>query len=94
MPLSINEAVKAGIERLRLDKWANPEDHIKITIIADPKTGERQLGPWWELWSPINEQVNGCNPVKNLIVGSTGLGNLDAEVWTIYAPLSSGKSHD
>lgn len=26
MPLSIHEAVKAGVERLRLDKWANPDD--------------------------------------------------------------------
>lgn len=84
MPLSINEAVKAGIDRLRLDKWANQHDHIKITIVKDPVTGERWLGPWWELWSPINERVNGCNPVKNLIVGEMGLGDPDKPCWTVY----------
>jgi len=86
MPLSINEAVKAGIERLRLDKWANPDDHIKIVITKHPETGERCLGVWWELWSPINEEINGVNPVKNLIIGPMGLGDLNACHWTIYAP--------
>ena len=86
MPLSINEAVKAGVERLRFDKWANPEDHIKITITKHPETGERYLGAWYELWSPINEEINGRNPVKNMIIGEMGLGNLDACIWTIYAP--------
>jgi hypothetical protein len=87
MPVSINEAVKAGIERLRLEKWANTDDHIKITIINNPETGERWLGPWWELWSPMNEEINGRNPVKNLIVGEMGLGDLDNPCWTIYAPI-------
>ena len=41
MPLSINEAVKAGADRLRLDRWANPDDHIKIKITRNPETGER-----------------------------------------------------
>lgn len=86
MPLSIHEAVKAGVERLRLAKWANPDDHVRITIAKDPETGERCLGPWYELWSPINEDVNGQNPVKNLIIGEVGLGDLDDPCWTIYAP--------
>lgn len=86
MPLSINEAVKAGVERLRLDKWANTDDHIKITIVKDPKTGERWLGPWYELWSPINERVNSRNPTTNMIIGPLGLGDLDACIWTIYRP--------
>lgn len=88
MPLSINEAVKAGVERLRRDNWANADDHIKITITKNPETGERWLGPWWELWSPINEEINGRNPLKFLIIGEMGLGNLDACVWTIYAPVA------
>ena len=87
MPLSINEAVKAGVTRLRLDRWANKDDHIKITITKDPETGERCLGVWYELWSPINESVNGRNPLTNLIVGELGLGNLDTPVWTIYTPV-------
>jgi hypothetical protein len=84
MPLSINEAVKAGVERLRLDKWANPDDHIRITITKDPETGEPYLGWWYELWSPINEEINGRNPVKSIVVGELGLGDLNAPRWTIY----------
>lgn len=87
MPLSINEAVKAGVERLRLDKWANKHDHIKITITKDPETGERCLGPWYELWSPINERTNGVNPTMNPIIGGLGLGDLNDPCWTIYAPV-------
>lgn len=86
MPLSINEARIAGIERLRLARWANKDDHIKITIMKDPVSGENWLGPWWELWSPINEETNGRNPVKNLAVGPNGLGDLDDPCWTIYVP--------
>lgn len=85
MPLSINEAVTAGITKLRLAKWLNPADHIEIAILKErPDGGENQLGPWWSLWSPMNEEVNGRNPVKNLVVGPMGLGDLDDEVWTIY----------
>ena len=91
MPISINEAVRGGVERLRLDHWANPADHIKITIVKDPRTGARMLGPWWELWSPINEKVNGRNPVRNLVAGTgMGLGDLDEACWTIYAEPETG----
>jgi len=89
MPLSINEAVRAGVNRLRLDKWSNKHDHIKLTIVVNAENGERMLGPWWELWSPLNEANNGRNPVKNLIVGPRGLGDLDDPCWTIYAPIES-----
>jgi hypothetical protein len=88
MPLSINEAVKAGVERLQLDNWALSDDHIKITIVNDPETGERWVGPWYELWSPMNEDIHDHNPTKNLIIGELGLGDLDACVWTIYAPVT------
>jgi hypothetical protein len=85
MPLSINEAVKAGVTKLRLAKWLNPADHIEITILKErPDGGANCLGPWWSLWSPMNETISGQNPIKNLVVGSVGLGDLDDAVWTIY----------
>lgn len=90
MPLSINEAVKAGIDRLRLDNWANKDDHIKIVITKHPETGEPYLGAWWELWSPVNEMINGRNPVKNMVIGAMGLGDLDAPCWTVYHPVTTG----
>jgi len=88
MPLSINEAVKAGITRLRLDNWANKDDHIKIVITKHPETGEPYLGAWWELWSPVNEMINGVNPVKNMVIGAMGLGDLDAACWSVYNPIT------
>lgn len=84
--ISINDALKAGADRLRLDRWANTEDHIKIAILKDPQTGEPRLGPWCELWSPVNEELIGRNPVQILAIGADGLGDLDAPIWTIYVP--------
>lgn len=82
--ISINEAVRRGIPRLRLDRWANPWDHIEITIVK--VDGENLLGPWWNLWSPLNEEINGRNPVKNMVIGPMGLGSPDDPCWSVYNP--------
>ena len=61
--ISINEALEGGIDRLRKQIWAQPEDHIKIDIITPGK-----LGPWIHLYSPFNEECNGRDPVSILFV--------------------------
>jgi hypothetical protein len=72
--ISIRQAAKQGIAKLRRPEWADPADHIHITIV------DGLVGPWVELWSPINQEVNGCNPVKLLI---TEVGP-DAEVFVPF----------
>lgn len=82
MPISINEAVKAGITRLRLDRWANPADHIELTILKERPdgTGANQLGPWCNMWAyPYVDE-----PHKFCVVGPAGLGDFDLPLWTIY----------
>lgn len=55
--ISINDAVKLGIERLRKPTWIEPVDHIKIDII------DGQLGPRIHSFSPDNKIFNGKDPI-------------------------------
>ena len=62
--ISIAEAAKQGIARLRKPIWANPLDHLKIDIIED------MPGPWLHLYCPFNKECNGRDPVDVLGIGS------------------------
>ena len=72
--ISINEAVANGITRIRMPHWAIREDYIKLDIIAG------KLGPWLHLYSPMNEEINGRNPVSMLFLEF----DLDAPVYEIW----------
>jgi len=60
--ISINEAASKGINKLRRPNWANPTDYVKIDII------EGMAGPWMHLYSVLNEEINGKNPVDVLCI--------------------------
>lgn len=81
--ISINDAIKTGITRLRLDHWANPEDHIEI-YITDFK-GEPRSGPWVKLWSPTLEPLGMENPHEIFITEF----NCDEKCWRPYDQGSS-----
>jgi hypothetical protein len=70
--MSINEAVRRGYTKLRLDHWANPDDYMEFTIVVGTP------GPWVKLWSPVNEIVGNKNPHLMLI---TMVGDLDDPCW-------------
>lgn len=55
--LSLNDAVKFHIPRLRMPHWSNPKDYIRIEITED---GE--IGPWFHLYSPGNRSLGKPNP--------------------------------
>ncbi len=59
--ISIKEAAKLGIERVRRPIWADPLDHLKLAIIKG------DLGPWVKLYAPFNKECNGRDPVEMLI---------------------------
>lgn len=65
MHISINEAVKTGITKLRLDHWVEPKDHIEIYITHFK--GEPCSGPWVKFWSPSLEHIGMENPQEMLI---------------------------
>lgn len=67
--LSIVEAAALGIDRLRMPQWADPNDYLKIDIV------DGKPGPWGHLYSPINELVNGKNPIDLLLVGYADLNH-------------------
>lgn len=59
--ISLHEAVAAGIDKVRTPRWIMSDDYLKIDIIE--QDGERMMGPWFHLYSPMNEMINGRNPV-------------------------------
>lgn len=72
--ISINEAARRGIERLRLPRWADKMDHIKIDIV------DGRLGPWLHLWCPFNTECNGRDPVDQLLSSDW----CDEPEWEVY----------
>ena len=76
--ISINEAMRRGFSKLRLDKWANPDDYMEFYIYEDPATHEKSPGPWVKLWSPVNEVAGNKNPHMMLILE---LGDLNDPCW-------------
>lgn len=71
--ISINEAMRRGLTKLRLDKWSNPQDHIELQ-----KLDAGNYGPWVKLWSPTAAVCGYPNPQKLII---TMLGDLDDPSW-------------
>lgn len=65
--ISINEAVKQGIERLCLPKWALTEDHLKIDIL-ELEDGSKEPGLWASLYSTFNLECNGKDPLPLLLL--------------------------
>ncbi|HEY1431856.1 MAG TPA: hypothetical protein VGF39_09550 [Stellaceae bacterium] len=58
--ISLNEAARRGIERIRKPIWSDPLDHIKINIV------DGKPGPWLHLFAPFNQECNGRDPVRLL----------------------------
>ncbi len=74
--ISINQAVKKKVDRLRKPIWANPLDHFKIDIV----NGE--LGPWVHFYAPFNRECNGRDPVNLLLI--FWCPNIDVKEFEIY----------
>ena len=72
--ISLIDAAKAGIDRVRLPIWRHPMDHIKIDIIAG------RPGPWLHLFCPFNVECNGKDPVDMSIFQH----NVNAKEWAAY----------
>lgn len=55
--LSLNDAVKFHIPRLRLPHWSNPRDYIRIEITEDGELGSR-----FQLYSDALSYLGASNP--------------------------------
>lgn len=62
--ISVTQAAKQGIARIRKPIWANQLDHLKIDII------DGVPGPWLHLYCPFNKECNGRDPVNVLCIDS------------------------
>lgn len=72
--LSINDAVAAGITKLRKPIWAEAMDHLVITL------HEGDLTPWIRLCCPMNQAMNGRDPVEMLCI----MFDLDEKIYLPY----------
>lgn len=85
--LSVREAARRGVERVRDPRWSHPMDHLRIDLMGDGK-----MGPWLHLYSPFNGVVNQRDPVDLLVLAGTI--NLDNRCLTAYAgPLPESQEY-
>lgn len=55
---SLNQAAAQSITRIRRPEWSEPCDHFQIDIV------EGKPGPWIHLYSPMNDELHGSDPVN------------------------------
>lgn len=77
--ISINEAAERGIETLRKPVWASDTDYLKIDIIE--VDGVKKAGPWIHLYSDMNDEINGRNPVSTIGFME---GDYNEKCWNIH----------
>lgn len=79
--ISIAEAAKRGIQRLRKPIWASKFDHLKIDIVNGAP------GIWVHLYAPFNKECNGRDPVDMLIFQLGPTAAKDKEFLPYSGPL-------
>ena len=89
---SFNELVDMGMDRFRLPKWSNPEDHIKIDLYKRTD-GTWSHTIWGHLYSPLNEVLGYPNP-QDFIIGFHGKTDWDLKQYEIYEPAQEVKTDD
>lgn len=62
--MTLRQAAEKGIARLRKREWADPGDYMKITLIGE------LIGPWGELYAPIQEVLGHERPQRFLLIGN------------------------
>lgn len=81
--ISLKDAARLGIRRLRKPIWASKFDHIQIDIVKG------ELGVWVHLYCPSNLAINKRDPVDILTI--EGLTNCDFVPYT--GPLSDSEEY-
>ena len=85
--ISINQAVKRKIDRLRKPTWANKMDHFKLYLFD-----EERIGPWIQFYSPFNKECNGRDPVDILL--PIWVPNMDIKEFEVYkGPLPKSEEY-
>ncbi len=79
--MTITDAIRSGIKRIRRPNWANPNAYVCLTLLPDG-----MAGPWSYLFDrPCQEAINCPTPQELMILGDTTddyeeyVGSLDEE---------------
>lgn len=86
--MTIAEACRQGIQRVRKARWRRPDEYLALTLRADgPPSRDVHyfMGPWARLYSAANTVIGQRNPQEILILADNATdwepytGPLDAE---------------
>ena len=77
--MTLNEAARSGVSRVRDPQWANPGDYLKVHLIKN-EDGTFHHGPWLNLYSPL-QSVMGVPTPQSLLFTSV---NWDEDGWDVY----------
>ena len=72
--MKLEEAAAAGIARVRLPQWANPDAYLKLDLMADGK-----MGPWLHLYDRRSQEVIDEPTPQNVIGAWQTRGDDDFE---------------
>jgi hypothetical protein len=78
--LTLQEAAERGVTAIRKPMWAGRFDHMTFDTVRQAD-GTVHIGPWLRLYSPMNEAINGRDPVSILL---TETGDTRDAVWLPY----------
>jgi hypothetical protein len=60
--MTIDEAVKKGINKIKKSNWVNKNDYLLLDIV------DGVYGPWGHLYSSNNELIGNEDPVNILLL--------------------------
>lgn len=64
--MTLNDAVRLGIARVRVPKWAEATCYLKLDLIQE--SGNKFLsGPWLHLYSPVTQKAIGERTPQDLL---------------------------
>jgi hypothetical protein len=78
--MTLGEAARLGISRVRLPRWSNPLDYLKLDIVQMPD-GHYTFGPWVHLYAPIQSVIGEPTPQDIPAWGR----EMSVSEWEIYA---------
>jgi len=77
---SLREAAARGIERVYQPNWVGTLDHVKLDLARDGT-----FGPWLHFYSPMNQVINGRDPVDLLVIEVSDGMRIDLDAQCLYA---------
>lgn len=85
--MTINDAIRLGICRIRMPYWAEPTCYLKLEFIQkEAGSSAFYVGPWFRLFSPVTQKGCGYPTPQDILSFNF---SFDEEGWEPYiGPIS------